>query len=83
MIRVTIICDHAEGARAKEGKPSNYCVSLVPDNNPQAEHRSADVATSTVREAARNDGWKQTKVDNRGKHGWLCPPCYGRAYEGK
>lgn len=87
MIEVTITCDHAEGARAREGKPDQWCHSWSHSHrpgagNPSGQHRDLDTACSKARDAARNAGWKKTKINPMGQRGYLCPPCYARAYEG-
>ena len=84
MIEVTIICDHAEGARAKEGHPSNWCrtASHSTMNAPTGVHGDMDTACSLARIAARNAGWQKTKINPMGQRGYLCPPCYARAFKG-
>lgn len=87
MITVEITCDHVDHPRAREGKPSNWCLSrsnsLPPlGDNPAGEHTNIDTACSKARNAARMAGWKQTKINPMGQRGWLCPNCYARAYEG-
>jgi len=81
MIQIYITCDHAEGGRTKEGKPSNWCRTHQ-TAAPGGEARDFDTASSKAREAARIAGWKRTKINPMGQRGYLCPTCYARAYEG-
>lgn len=81
MISVEITCDHVDHARAKEGKPSNWCRSADGERHIGAD-RNADTACSKARNAARIAGWRQAKINPMGQRGWLCPNCYARAYEG-
>lgn len=81
MIEVRIVCDHTHGPRAREGKPSQWCRSADGESI-EAADRNADTACSKARTRARTAGWKRTKITPSGLHGWLCPPCYARAYPG-
>lgn len=83
MIEIRVICDHAEGPRAKEGKPSNWCRDSVGNDGCTGSHLNGTSALALARTAARQSGYRQTKISPNGKHGWLCPPCYARAYPEK
>lgn len=85
MIEITIHCDHADQPRAREGKPSNYCWTAAGGavDHTTGLDRNMDTAAAKARTAARNAGWKQTKINRNGARGWLCPPCYARAYPEK
>lgn len=83
MIEISIRCDHEHEPRAREGKPSNWCASATGDYLIAGADRNLDTAAAKARTAARDNGWKQTKINRNGSRGWLCPPCYARAYEGK
>lgn len=85
MIEVQIRCDHADGTRVREGKTENWCHTAqgACAPSPTGIDRNMDTACAKARTAARNAGWKQTKINRNGSRGWLCPPCYARAYGGE
>jgi hypothetical protein len=84
VIEIRIHCDHADGPRAKEGKPSDWCVTASGGHDGcVGTHLNMDTAASLARSSAREIGWRQTTINKNGKRGWLCGPCYARAYGGK
>tara|TARA_A100000171_G_scaffold51315_1_gene65260 strand:- start:135 stop:377 length:243 start_codon:yes stop_codon:yes gene_type:complete len=73
--RIEVRCDGRDDLAARD--PKSRCQSN--DNaTPSAEHQNVDVAISTARRNARDQGWTQCVIDNARRKGFLCPPCAKR-----